>query len=328
MTVSANATDNVGVASVQFTLDGAPLSSPDTVAPYSITWNTTTTTNGTHTLSAQAKDAANNTGTAANVSVTVSNATDTTPPTITLDDAGHQRDRYRSDRQCHRHVLGGDQPVHADDRDLYPGQTDHPWNTARGDRHLRLDDQDCHARSHGQSRPQHDLRRHDQGWCERRRRRAQAMPSPPTRPGAFTTKSAPTDVVTLVGATSIGASLDNNMSGMAEAFLNTATTSGTANKLFVYVDSTSAASQIVVGIYSNAADDTPGSLLAQATITTHTKGAWNSVTIPATTITAGTKYWIAVLGPAGGGTIQFRDGASGGKAQTSAQTNLTTLPAT
>ena len=35
-----------------------------------------------------------------------------------------------------------------------------------------------------------------------------------------------------------------------------------------------------------------------------------------------------MLGPAGGGTIQFRDGASGGKAQTSAQTNLTTLPST
>jgi hypothetical protein len=115
---------------------------------------------------------------------------------------------------------------------------------------------------------------------------------------------------------------------MAEAFLNTATTSGTANKLFIYVDSTNAATQIVVGLYSNAAGDNPGTLLTQATIASPTKGAWNSVAISPTTIMAGTKYWIAILGPAGGGKVQFRDGASGGKAQTSAQSNLTVLPGT
>ncbi|MDD5580533.1 MAG: DUF4082 domain-containing protein [Methylobacter sp.] len=72
--VSANASDNVGVTSVQFLLDGAALGSPDTAAPYSITWNSTAASNGVHTLSARAGDAAGNLTTATGVSVTVSNS--------------------------------------------------------------------------------------------------------------------------------------------------------------------------------------------------------------------------------------------------------------
>ncbi len=40
ITVSANASDNVGVAGVQFRLDGAPLGAEDTTNPYSVAWNT------------------------------------------------------------------------------------------------------------------------------------------------------------------------------------------------------------------------------------------------------------------------------------------------
>jgi len=82
--VSANASDNVGVAGVQFLLDGAPLGAEDATSPYSITWNTGTTSNGAHTLSARARDAANNTATSTAVSVTVANAVDTTPPTVAM----------------------------------------------------------------------------------------------------------------------------------------------------------------------------------------------------------------------------------------------------
>ena len=49
VSVSATATDNVAVAGVQFLLDGAALGSEDTTAPYSMTWDTTTAPNGTHT---------------------------------------------------------------------------------------------------------------------------------------------------------------------------------------------------------------------------------------------------------------------------------------
>ncbi|MEC4749602.1 N,N-dimethylformamidase beta subunit family domain-containing protein [Methylomicrobium sp. Wu6] len=83
VTVSANASDNVGVSSVQFLLDGASLGAPDTVAPYSITWDSTLASNGAHTLSARASDAAGNTATAANISVTVSNTVPLAPSALT-----------------------------------------------------------------------------------------------------------------------------------------------------------------------------------------------------------------------------------------------------
>ncbi len=82
--VSANASDNVGVTSVQFKIDNNPLGSPLTVAPYTANWDTTTLANGSHTVSAVASDAAGNLATAS-VSVTVSNvAADTAPPTVSL----------------------------------------------------------------------------------------------------------------------------------------------------------------------------------------------------------------------------------------------------
>ena len=75
LSVTASASDNIGVASVQFLLDGANLGALLTTAPYSVPWNSTTAANGSHTLSAQAKDSAGNVGTSIGVSVTVSNST-------------------------------------------------------------------------------------------------------------------------------------------------------------------------------------------------------------------------------------------------------------
>ena len=71
VTVSANATDNVGVVGVQFRLDGANLGPEDTVGPYSVAWNTTITTSRSHTLTAVVRDAAGNTTTSAPVTVIV-----------------------------------------------------------------------------------------------------------------------------------------------------------------------------------------------------------------------------------------------------------------
>src|SRR5206468_706938 len=80
LSVTATATDNVAVAGVQFKLDGAPLGAEDTTSPYSISWNTTTSANGNHTLTAVARDAAGNQTTSVAVNVTVAN--DTTGPVI------------------------------------------------------------------------------------------------------------------------------------------------------------------------------------------------------------------------------------------------------
>jgi hypothetical protein len=74
VTVSATASDNMGVAGVQLKLDGTTnLGGEDTTSPYSVTWNSTTATNGSHTLTAVARDAAGNKATSAGVSVTVNN---------------------------------------------------------------------------------------------------------------------------------------------------------------------------------------------------------------------------------------------------------------
>src|SRR5262249_39834073 len=73
--VTADASDNVGVAGVQFLLDGIPLGAEDSIAPYTISWATTSTTNGAHTLTARARDAAGNTTTSSPTSVTVNNST-------------------------------------------------------------------------------------------------------------------------------------------------------------------------------------------------------------------------------------------------------------
>ncbi|MBI2946817.1 MAG: right-handed parallel beta-helix repeat-containing protein [Verrucomicrobia bacterium] len=81
--VSASASDNVGVVGVQFKLDGANLGAEDTTSPYSISWNTTTASNGSHTLTAVARDAAGNSTTSSAITVTVSNG-DTTPPTVSI----------------------------------------------------------------------------------------------------------------------------------------------------------------------------------------------------------------------------------------------------
>lgn len=132
----------------------------------------------------------------------------------------------------------------------------------------------------------------------------------------------------LVGTTSVGTYQDYNPEGMAEAFQYTASASGTANQVYIYIDSTSAATQVIVGLYTNTGSNNPGNLLTQVTIANPVKGTWNSAILPVAGITTGTKYWIAVLGPVGSGVVRFRDVSSGTQAQTSAQNNLSSLPAT
>ncbi len=73
VTVSASAADNVGVAGVQFQLDGVNLGNRVTATPYRVTWDTTMAVNGLHALTAIASDAAGNQATA-RISVTVNNS--------------------------------------------------------------------------------------------------------------------------------------------------------------------------------------------------------------------------------------------------------------
>ena len=198
---------------MQFSVDGVALGTEDTSAPYSRTWDTLTASNGTHSLTAVARDAAGNSST----------------------------------------------------------------SSAR--------DRDCRQQ---RAAARHDARRHHHGREH-----------------------------------------DFNNAGITEAFRTTSLAAGPLTALRIYLDNTSTATRVVVGLYANATTNRPGTLLTQATITAPVKNAWNTITVPTVQITPGTTYWVAVLGPTGSGLVRFRDRSNGtGAAETSSQTNLTTLPAT
>jgi glucose/arabinose dehydrogenase/PKD repeat protein len=73
VSLAATASDDVGVQSVQFFLDGSTSLGVDTTAPYVGEWNTTTASNDAHTLTAVARDTAGNQTTSSGVSVTTAN---------------------------------------------------------------------------------------------------------------------------------------------------------------------------------------------------------------------------------------------------------------
>ena len=74
VTLTATATDSDSTVSfVQFQVDGVNTGGQLTTAPYSLSLDTTTLSNATHTLTAIAQDPSANQGTSARVSITVSN---------------------------------------------------------------------------------------------------------------------------------------------------------------------------------------------------------------------------------------------------------------
>lgn len=82
--LGATASDDVGVTSVQFKLDGSPIGAPDTAPPFSLQWDSRFATQGAHTLTAEASDAAGNVGTSTSVPITVDNSAPA-PGAITID---------------------------------------------------------------------------------------------------------------------------------------------------------------------------------------------------------------------------------------------------
>jgi hypothetical protein len=73
VTLSAEATDNIGVAGVQFIVDQQNIGAEKTSAPWSVSWDTTKITDGMHVLKAVARDAAGNKKSTSDFSVMVSN---------------------------------------------------------------------------------------------------------------------------------------------------------------------------------------------------------------------------------------------------------------
>jgi hypothetical protein len=131
----------------------------------------------------------------------------------------------------------------------------------------------------------------------------------------------------LLGTSTVGTKSDSNVAGLAEAFKTTATTTGSVSALRIFVDTGSVGS-VVAGLYANSATNHPGARLTSGTLAAPTIGAFNSITVPAASVTAGQTYWIAILGPTG--TLHFRDRAAvgAGNSETNSPGGLTSLPAT
>ena len=83
VTATVAATSPATVSSVQFQLDGANLGSPATSSPYTISWDSTATKNGSHTLTAVVTDSLGQHATSAPVTVTSSNG-GTPAPTVSI----------------------------------------------------------------------------------------------------------------------------------------------------------------------------------------------------------------------------------------------------
>ena len=84
VTITANASDNVGVSRVEF-YNGATLLKNDTTSPYDVPWTISSANNGIHTLTAKAYDAAGNSKVSSAVIATVNiPVQDLSAPTVSL----------------------------------------------------------------------------------------------------------------------------------------------------------------------------------------------------------------------------------------------------
>jgi hypothetical protein len=81
VSLAASAADNVAVAGVQFRLDGTNLGAEVTSAPYAFAWDSTSVANGTHALTAIARDTSGNTTISSPLTLSVSNAAPAPTPT-------------------------------------------------------------------------------------------------------------------------------------------------------------------------------------------------------------------------------------------------------
>ena len=129
----------------------------------------------------------------------------------------------------------------------------------------------------------------------------------------------------LVGTKTLAPWVDYNPPGIAEAFQMIPVKSGVVTTVQVYIDASSTATELIAGFYQDN-KGSPGNLVAQGKLSLLKSSAWNSISIPATSVTKAQPYWIAILGTKG--QIGFRDQAGSGLGLNakSASNILTNMP--
>jgi Viral BACON domain len=136
----------------------------------------------------------------------------------------------------------------------------------------------------------------------------------------------PADTV-LIGQTTVETPVNGLPGGTAEGYQMTALAAGTLTTLGVYVDASTSASNLFVGLYSDN-NGHPGTRLTGGSSSTFQKPAWNTVSVSPVTIAVGSKYWFVLL--ATGGRVRFRQIARAGGwiDELNAVRTLTSLPST
>ena len=129
-----------------------------------------------------------------------------------------------------------------------------------------------------------------------------------------------------LGDSVVEATADPSPLGAAEANQFIASSTASVSVLIIFVDASNRASAIALGLYADQ-QGVPGALIAQGQITSVQNGAWNRAPIAATTLTAGTPYWIARLSTSGGDLVTRVNGAVMNPDRVDARP-ATTLPAT
>jgi len=150
---------------------------------------------------------------------------------------------------------------------------------------------------------------------------------------AYVSQTARTDasrraLTFLFGTRKVQAREDEAAASSAEAFMFRDWTTGMASAVTVYLDSHSRASRLLVGLYANR-NGRPGQRLATGSLARPRKGAWNRVHVSLTSVQAGKRYWVAVMGE--GGQLFFRNsprGRCGDEGSRGARDTAHSLPAT
>jgi hypothetical protein len=141
----------------------------------------------------------------------------------------------------------------------------------------------------------------------------------------FTFSTAPLRQVALLGNRKIDERRTTIPPGQAYAFQYSATSTGLASELRLFVDTGTATRSVGVALYADEAGQ-PAALLAQGTLLRPIANAWNRVTLAPSNVSKGSTYWIGVLNPADGGTLALRGATGSGMSRAAQQPALSAFP--
>ena len=254
MTLSATATDAVGVTRVEFYSD-AVLIGTDTTSPYNATFDTTSVANGTHVLTARGYDPSNNIGTSPPVTVTTTNVVAT--PAIAPNGGSFAGFRLR--HADHRHV--------------------------RRRHSVQLNGTDPTATSTLYSGPF--------VMTASATVRARAFKSGITDSAIASAAFTITAGQPPLGLTTVGTLADLGDSNYLNGSSVTTTLGGQISTMSVYIgnlDASSTNRQFQVAVYTNNGS-VPGTLVAASATGTLVANSWNTIPITASLL-PGTTYWL------------------------------------